>query len=441
VDTTLFLREEYRSVKRALFESLKREHISERRREFFDECQLRLTGIANIIEDLPLTPQRTNELVRDLEHVAAAVSLIERAQLGEFSWPFAETIQDFARPLLTEEVEGETEEPIMHIVAHGGEYEVNVGGRPAGARRRIVVIAFPRQLKHHVFYHAIFGHELGHAALKSKHVNQINIQEITPQLARRHLRSPEVMEAWIGSIGGHIAGQVTEAVRTNWLHETICDLFGLVLFGPSFVAAHRALLEPKHPDPNKLGTAGLTHPPYSVRRRTLMRAMRVLSWEKPVSAPGINEAAEERFLDYLFHDPFEDWTDLFSDEEITTALSGITKACTGRTDVRYQPLTADLLARLLWKLSNSMPPVLDGISIHGNPQLHPLSTGQILYAGWVYWFGRDCLEVERPLEFYEANRLCDLALLQQRAIDSTLQQGRRRGNSRTKRTHQGAAKR
>ena len=441
MDPALFLREEYRSVERALFESLKREHISERRRDFFDECRLRLSGIWNIIEDLPLTPQRTNELVRDLEHVAAAVSLIERAQLGEFSWPFAETIQDIAGPLLTEEVEGETQQPIMHIVAHGGEYEVNVGGRPAGARRRIVVIAFPRQLKHHVFYHAIFGHELGHAALKSKHVNEINIKEISPHLGRGHLRSPEVMEAWIKSIGGQMPGRVGEDMRTNWLVETICDLFGLVLFGPSFVAAHRALLEPKHPEPNKIGTAGLTHPPFSVRRRTLMRAMRVLQLHRPVSAPGNNETAERRFLDYLFHDPFEPWTDLFSDGEIRAALDGIIKACTAKTDVQYRPLTADPLARLLWKLSNSMPPLLDGLSIRGKPQLGYLSTGQILYAGWVYWFGRDCLEVERPLEFYETNRLCDLALLQQRAIDSTLLKGRGRGNSRAKRTDRGAAER
>ena len=35
----------------------------------------------------------------------------------------------------------------------------------ASGKRRFVVVAFPRPLKHHVLLHSLFGHELGHTAL------------------------------------------------------------------------------------------------------------------------------------------------------------------------------------------------------------------------------------------------------------------------------------
>ena len=67
---------------------------------------------------------------------------------------------------------------------------------------------------------------------------------------------------------------IAEDQREIWLKEFTCDLIGLLLFGPAFLAAHRSIIEPTHRNPFKVN---YTHPPYAAaRHKMLLQAMRLL---------------------------------------------------------------------------------------------------------------------------------------------------------------------
>ena len=52
-----------------------------------------------------------------------------------------------------------------------------------------------------------------------------------------------------------------------------------------------------------------THPPYAVRHKMLIRALRLLGWEKPVTTPlqGNIHEAELSALGFVVDDPYNTW--------------------------------------------------------------------------------------------------------------------------------------
>jgi hypothetical protein len=212
---------------------------------------------------------------------------------------------------------------------------------------------------------------------------------------------------------GHVA-------YASWHLELVCDLFGLACFGPSFLAAHRAYLY--KPFPYLFNLESPTHPIYACRHKMLVQALRLFGWHTPCTAPRSGEVhkAEKAFISYVSQDSYDGWAQLFADGQVDSALKAVKALFASHPKLTYQPIEADTLVALTENLARGVPPIRAPISDDGVPSLDRLSLGRILYAGWTRWLGRAALKRSMNLTFFEINRLCDQALIQQAAINRVL---------------------
>jgi hypothetical protein len=192
------------------------------------------------------------------------------------------------------------------------------------------------------------------------------------------------------------------------LDELSCDLFGLILFGPAFLAAHRTYLSHLGPDPHHIDFTGPTHPPYAVRQKMLRRALELLNWHLPITP----DEFEREFLGYLLNDPYRPWALVFNDHQLNQAISGIQQVIRPLARLAYSRVTAEQFRGLVSRLARQLPPVLADIDSDGEVVLGNINVAQTLHAGWAYWIGRDKFPNSAALNFFQTNRLCDLALLQ-----------------------------
>ena len=215
----------------------------------------------------------------ELTNLSVWISLIERSRLGEFSWPFADALfRKTAEILLSETaLSGDVILPIVHIVADGEGYFIHYETTSASSKRKFAFIAFPRPLKHHVLLHSLFGHELGHTALHSVGAGSILQQDVITALqSSGPLADATAMDGWIhhSAAPAEIKRELNtyqsktgvrytfdDYCRLDWVDELICDLFGLLLFGPGFAAAHQVYLRPLNSNPYGLDYRNqLIHP-------------------------------------------------------------------------------------------------------------------------------------------------------------------------------------
>jgi hypothetical protein len=433
-----FLREELENVERALNETLQYDYGPEQGREYYDECadrlkEIKTTASAIHVQDL----QTIQTLFGELRQLSSWILLIERSHLGEFSWPFAEGLKEIANILLSEKnLRGDLVRPLIHVVAEGEGYQIAYEPQTATAssRRPFVVVAFQRSLKHHALFHSIFGHELGHTALQTASAGAVLSSEVIGAfLSSGPMSDMASINGWLNSPGAQqiLAASLSKSnvkpggaliedeYRESWLDELSCDLFGLVLFGPAFLAAHRTYLGNMDPDPYHIDLSGPTHPPYAVRQKMLRRAMELLNWDKPIT----HHDFEREFLEYLLYDPYDPWAAVFNDIQLRKAISRVKAAIAPVLHLAYKPIGTDVLTALVLRLENQLPPILDQLDPNGKPMLRKITISQTLHAGWAYWIGQRKLSLANPLTFFETNRLCDLALLQQRAINDTVDAG------------------
>lgn len=436
-----FLREEFENTERALHETLRHDYGPGRREEYYAECVRRLAAIKSQIAGLTNDNRaEVGSSAAELRHVAHAIALIERSHLGEFSWPFADELRDAAKSLLTEiQLDGERVSPIIHVVSEPAGYKIWTERQSPNLRSRFVTIHFPRRLKHHVLLHALFGHELGHAQIKIPDPDGLITSAARALSARGPMSSAQRLTEWIhersapAEIKRELQNyrdrhgkrfQFSPVAYKSWLAELLCDLFGLACFGPSFMAAHRVYLYKPFPYFFQLDSA--THPAYACRQRTLVQALQYMTWNVPRTTPesGKCHEAEKIFIDFLQDDPYDDWAQLFDCQQISEALDAIVELFSKHDKLLYEPITAETLVGLIGQLSDGVPPVLAPINRHGNPKPRRINLGQILYAGWTHWIGRSALFRKINLTFFQTNRLCDQALIQQAAINWILRKRR-----------------
>jgi hypothetical protein len=440
-----FLQEELANVTRSLSETLRYDYGPEQGRDYYIECATRLTEIRKSIKTLdPTDVQSIRAELHQLLDLSSWISLIERSHLGEFSWPFSDELTRIALALFSEtNLRKETIAPLIHVVAEGGGYQIVYESQVpvASSRRPFIVIAFQRSLKHHPLFHAIFGHELGHNALQASatasvlHSAVIDAFTSVGPLANEKslndwLSSPEAPSTIQTDLSRYqtqnaIQFELTAEDRQAWLMELACDFIGLLLFGPAFLAAHRALLLPYEGDPYSVYFGGPTHPPYAVRHKMLVQMMRIQGWHLPVTdvACGPVHRCESEFLSDILHDPYLPWAQVLTDEQLHRAIAGSQTLFSASANLAYEPMEPATLTALVDRLAKRLPPVHATLTFEGKPLLLKIAIAHTLYAGWVYWAGRFCLDPDRRLSFFETNRLCDLALLQQRAINDVIDSG------------------
>lgn len=439
MDPFLYVQEEQDNVEKALTESLRYDYGPGQTADYYEECRFRLSEIQTDFARLRTTGSGpTSAIVAQLWDLANRLTLIERSHLGEFSWPFAAAIRKVATALLSEDegLQGRIE-PIIHMIAEGTNYQIlSEKILSPNKRRRLFTVAFPRQLKHHVLMHALFGHELGHATFYSTRPNadlfaggaEPPSKKIISILRREGpLRDCGAAMSWLRSADappavaqrvGQSGSQLTEGNLGHWLVELICDLFGLMIFGPAFAAAHRTYLEPSCRSAFEIEMEKTSHPAFAVRRTVVIAGLRKLGWLEPVAPKGQRRTrkAEQALISYIGVNDYPAWASVFTDEQIEEAL-GVIRAhfvATGTEGARRPDVPT--LAALVDRIVRHLPPIREDVAVSGVSTTYDVRLEEQLYAGWVYWLGRDTLPGE-PLTFFKLNQLCDLALLQQQAID------------------------
>lgn len=435
MDRLVFLHDYYDSVRRALEETLRYDYKPEQSLDFFSECQSRLANIHGNLsrvrgDDQASIAQHINELNR----LSNWICLIERSHLGEFSWPFSEVLKGMADEILAEtDLFGDTHKPIINIVSEGDGYRITyeTTTMAPSSRRRFAFVVFPRPLKHHVLLHTLFGHELCHTAFHATVSGAVLKRALDVLTSHGPLRNVAELNDWLnlpsapaevrGSLAAYRARSghdyvLTDADLASWRIEFLCDLFGLILFGPGFIPAHSSVISY-----SQRGSHVITksHPIFEARSKLLIQAMRILGWDQPTLSPrsGDLHLAERRFLDEVCRDSASTtWEDFFEAADVSSAIRTVQAYLQTKAHLAYSPAPVKVTEALVGRLAARCPPIFEEFDEQNEPQFDRTHIGQTLYAGWLFWYGQDILGCDK-LTFTQVNQLCDHALLQQAAIN------------------------
>ncbi len=423
-----FLLLECKSVRAVLQETLRFEYGAGGSRDFFDECEIRLSFIKqelqNTADDDHKRLQHYAILINALSDLIAR---IERSSIGEYSWPFVDEVKRIAAVICTENtLASPTTPPTVHVLSGGGldKYEINVEQKkPFGGKRRILTIVFPRSLKHFVLLHPVLGHELGHA-IRGSQFEALLDKIIREKLLQGSAKfgDPTITAAWLydqnapadfkpllPALGGN-ANQFFGyyADWQSWVDEITCDLIGLVTFGPSFAAALCQLLYTLAPTGNEYSPY---HPPAACRVNLILSAMRILGYEQIAFENPAHLTATQNFWNKLkSHQKNEQWYELFTDKQIQDTLDNLRAWLSSHPPAKYDAPTPNTLGNLLDLLAKQIPPIGFEVDAQGEPECVDVDFRHILYAGWI------ASHASSNEEFVRVNRLCEHAIMQQRAI-------------------------
>jgi hypothetical protein len=435
-----FLQEECRNVKDVLDSTLQHEYGIDGSGAFFDECATRLEFIT---DDLVATDEADAQglaaCARRLNRLAELICRIERSTIGEYSWPFVEQLKKVALAVCTEDsVMGATQPPLIYVLADGGldTYAIDPEQRKPGPTKRLILtIVFPKSLKHSVLLHSILGHEIGHAIYRcSKHQSDINTKVIDVLTdPRLNFHETSVADRLYASNAPIEAQRYTTRLQAHgiersnifqwasfvaWTEEILCDLVGLMTFGPSFVAAQCELLYALAPGGADFGDE---HPPVGWRVNAIMRAAELLGLDSlpPTQDPQYG-SLKKFWEDKKSFRRADGWFNVFTDDQLLNALTGIASVLAPHAPSSYTSPSFELLDHLLTQLALGIPPVGFEFDQKDRPQCSYVDFRHIIFAGWV----ASCTAPEG--HFGRINRLCEHGIMQQTAIDLTLAKKPRR---------------
>lgn len=406
-----FLEQECENTETVINECLRHDYAGGRTLKIFRECSERLAAIKSKIGVCAdADSAELKQLAYRLSRLSSLIARVERSKLGEFSWPFASELQKIAEVTCQGTTGGDAyyDEPLFAISAEGGldAYSIlDEQDQVDFANHRIFNIVFPRSLKHHVLFHAILAHEIGHAALTVPSMIEVLTGNVIAVLEDGPFADDDTFAQWYEQSGlgdmSAMAGDDIDDMLTHWVEECFCDLFGLVVLGPAFFAAHCSLLTAL--DPQGL-SPGDDHPPNVVRFDLLTKAAASLQWTAP-------QAFWKPVTDALPHIP--EWARCFTGEQIEAVVTALQRILEPLGPSLYRPPRPAELEQLTASIARAVPPTGAGITAGGAVTLSPLDFRVILFAGWLCWYRQD----NPDLTFFQINQLCDQAILQQQAVD------------------------
>lgn len=429
-----FLLLECESVRSVLQETLRYEYGKAGSRQFFEECETRLAFIRQEILD---TADENYDLLEThatlLNELSDLIARIERSSIGEYSWPFVDELKRIAEAICTENtLTKEKSPPTLHVLSDGGldKYAINPEQkRPSGGTRRILTIIFPRSLKHFVLLHPILGHELGHAIWRgSEHESALRkIIADKLLLTNPNFSNSASTAAWMyspnapSSIQEVLAsykaefnveqGNFFQAVARwpAWVEEIACDIVGLLIFGPSFIAALCQLLYALVP--SGIGF-GRDHPPVGCRVSIVLEAAKLLGFDQIKVSDATLQVELDSFWSKLSAQRQSNpWFDLFSEKELSDTFAEINALLKNHPPAKYPDLKTAQFEKLLQQLSSAIPPLDFELGDSGTPVFGELDFRHILYAGWVVSNG------SANIPFFDVNRLSEHAIMQLGAIN------------------------
>lgn len=439
ISTKNFLTQECESVKSVLKETLRYEYGADGSRDFFEECEVRLSFISN---ELALADEADHAQLRNLgallTDLSVLISWIERSSIGEYSWPFVEELKRIAYAICTENtIDNPSTPPKVHVLSEGGVARYAIAAeqkRPFPSKRRILTVIFPRSLKHFVLLHSLLGHELGHAIWRGSE-HEMKLKTIvqnqlinpggplnTPATAATWLYSPDAPQ----SIKDDLADlakrrNITQANFFGgyaswhaWIEEITCDIIGLLTFGPSFVAAATQALYGVAPSG---GGFGPEHPPVGCRINFLISAVQLLKMDQLPLPDATPQALCKKFWNLIEGKKQSNaWYDVFQTAQISNTVADISALISSHQPAHYPEADPLRVSRMVSQLLNDVPPVGYTFAAKGKPRSEHVDFRHILYAGWIAAAGQSADS------FFTLNRLCEHGIMQQHAIDIHLRQ-------------------
>ncbi len=429
-----FLVQECENLKSVLEETLRYKYGPDGSREFFEECELRRDFIAQELknakeDDFPAL----QEQCQLLNELSALISRIERSSIGEYPWPFVEELKKIAIAICKESTLADPDTPpSVHVLSDGGLDTYRIypeRKRSSASKKRILTIVFPRTLKHFVLLHPILGHEIGHAIWRcSKHEHKLrNIIENALVKSGSRFSSSAATANWLylknapAGVQNTLSKLDSLGVKENnffqwadweaWKEEILCDLIGLIIFGPSFVAAHCELLYALIPSGEGLGDE---HPPNGCRVNMMLTAARLMGYNNTTALPNghLKDATVKFWNDLHSKRQLNPWFVIFTDEQIKAALSDIGTLLNSFPPTHYPTPTDKVIRELFDQLINKVPPVGFRMDKNKTPECYAVDFRHILYVGWI------ASQHTEKMPFLILNRLCEHAIMQQRGIDT-----------------------
>ena len=421
-----FLLQECANVRDVLDETLRYKYGGDGSKDFYDECLIRLESTKRGVEQAP--DEDHDQLTAfsfQIRNLTRLIARIERSSIGEYSWPFVEELKELAAPICAEAtLNDDSTPPKIHVLSEGGlVYAIDPEqNRPSASRRKILTIVLPRTLKHFVLLHAILGHEIGHAIwAHAKHQSRLkqirdtflsktgSVLETPAATGARIFRSdaPFIARQQLIRSAAREADFFTTCDWEAWVEELLCDLIGLVTFGPSYVAAACHLLLALDPTGLRYGP---DHPPIAWRLNMLLEGANVLGFDSIDTGDQATANAVQGFWAELKTKRHSDaWCDVIDRASLAGALNEISSFLNAYPPAVYPFQVGAVLPSLLQDLKQHIPPAGCSIGEDNTPQLPKVDFRHILYAGWIHGH---CESIDTKI----LNRLCEHAIMQQRAL-------------------------
>lgn len=409
--------QECKNVRDLLRDTLRFAYSSKSSKDVYAECFQRL----QLIEDAFKTLDEDNEdileeLSNQLSDLSELIGRVERSRIEEFSWPFALALQSLALKICTARKREGDSAPCFFISADDelNSYQIiTEQSVPGFIVTPLFNIIFPRSLKNFVLLHPILGHELGHAAISAPQHSQMLLEDVlNPLTAKSPLQDLTKFQKWLVKIKADLdLDEQTRAVDA-WQEELYCDLFGLLLMGPSYVGATTSLLRPF-----KTRTASDSHPPSLTRFWVIEQAVSFLGWRASLLKRGPLNKAIKRYFSSLTElaSGVPAKYRLLSARQIQESLERLDKFLDTIPGVKCPTQDLNQIARMRALMLKGCPPVATDITANlkiGNPSVDFRS---VLFAGWLTWMSEE--HSKSALDFYQLNMLCQRGILQQSAVD------------------------
>jgi hypothetical protein len=413
-----FLLEECENVASLLRNTLRYAYSSKSSDDVYTECLSRLKLIrSRVLAAKSHQGDKLHELAIQLSELGVLIGRVERSHIEEFSWPVANALQDLAGTVCgTAKDDTDVGTPLFFISAEDELFSYRIiteEDNPGFVVRPLFNIIFPRSLKHFVLLHPILAHEIGHAAYAIPDLGARLQEEVTEVLIDGSpLEDRNVFEKWVTKSGQSLTSDELDYALLLWPEELFCDLFGLLLAGPSFVAANATLLHPF--GPNALSDS---HPASVTRYWMIQEIVNFLEWQDQAAnkRKALNQPVRQYFgeLQRISQAPRK--LRLLRRSQIQKATSQLMQLLGGRGNALFKMPHAGDLESMVGSLLKGRPPIETRVSQKLQVSNDEIDFRSILFAGWLAWNSEKKTRPE--LSFLNLNLLCDRGVLQQAAVD------------------------
>jgi hypothetical protein len=417
-----FLEQQCQNLETNLSEALRFEYGPSESGKFFQECRLRLEILKEQVSSLSAAspPEDFQLLATDLVSLGALINRIEHAHVGEFSWAFADELRSVAEQACI------GDDPTLFYISSSGSldaYEIHPEQNDTNmAKARIYNIVLPRALRHHTLYHPVLGHEVGHAFLDvpahsttEKAVGAAMFEEgplkdlasFKPWMEQRH---PEMVRL--------ASDALLDRTRRTWRVEIFCDLFALTVMGPCFSSALLTML-------GAFDATGENcswhHPPPKTRGYVQDVAAKTYGWNKPSErvSPDVAKAIEQLWQEVQAYAVGDLAASLVSEAQIKAGATLLRQRLEERSLPHFVAGHLEPLEELFDQLLSLVPPIGKQDFDSGRPAKR-VDFRTIIYSGWLAWKHLASTAKPEP-NFFNINRLCEHAVMQQRGIATFLE--------------------